>query len=59
MTIEEKIRVLAKAIMELADRSASEADYDGEQTVTTGVYLDFETSGHLREILKEPQNAGD
>lgn len=45
----EAIKILARAILELSEKSAREWDYDGEQSIATGVDLDLETA--LKEII--------
>ncbi len=40
MTTDEKIVLLAKAVLELANRSAEKNDsYDGETYISTGIWL--------------------
>ena len=44
------IQILAKGILQLAERSAFEFDYDGDQTVTTGVELDYLLERSLKRL---------
>lgn len=41
-TTDEKIAILAKAILELAELAARANDYDGETAVSNGVFLSLE-----------------
>lgn len=51
MTTDEKLATIAAAILELAKKSAREWDFDGEQSVATGIDLDLEAQ--LKEIVGE------
>jgi len=52
MTQDEKIILLAKAILGLAKMAATEEDYDGEQTIFTGVILPDNLEWKLLEIIE-------
>lgn len=55
MTIDEKLAILAEAIIELAEKATySETDSMGEHTYT-GISLSIDSYRGLREILKETQ----
>lgn len=58
MTTDEKLAVIARAILDLAARSAREWDYDGEQIVATGVQIDALLETALRQIAKETELSG-
>lgn len=47
LTTDEKLAVLAKAILEIANKVATEHDFDGEQSVTTGLILDLQREVEL------------
>ena len=47
------LQILAKAILELAEKAAHEWDYDGEQMLSTGVALDFEIQRELERIVRK------
>ena len=49
MTLEQKISVLASAILELSENAAVEWEYSSEQTVSTGVNLSMESD--LRKLI--------
>lgn len=49
--MEREIAILAKAILELAEKSATTWDYDGEQMIGTGVVLEYDTEQELKRII--------
>lgn len=49
--MEKQIAILAKAILELAEKSATTWDYDGEQMIGTGVVLEYDTEQELKRII--------
>ena len=58
MTLEQKIAVLASAILELSENAAVEWEYGSEQMVSTGVNLSMESD--LRKLIintEVPTNA--
>lgn len=57
MTIDEKLAVLAKAIKQVAAEAATEWDYGGEQTVSTGITLDLGIPDALDEIIRSGRDA--
>lgn len=52
MTTDEKIAVLAQAILDLAEKAARERGHDGQQIISTGVTLTNELEAKLREIAE-------
>lgn len=51
MTQDEKIALLARAVLELAAKAAREWDYDGESVVGTGIFLSEEAA--LKNISED------
>lgn len=46
-------QIIARAILELADKAAQVNHYNGEDSVVTGVTLDPETERALRRIAED------
>ena len=47
-------KILAKAILELAEKTTYSWDYNGEQCLSTGIILDCESE--LKEIAQRENN---
>ena len=54
MTTDEKLAVIAKAILDLAEKAARFNGWssEGQQEVATGIWLGLETEDALKEIAR-------
>lgn len=59
MGTDEKIAILARAILALAERSAHTWDYDGETMVGEGVQLPFDIEETLRALSDQVTRQGE
>lgn len=50
MTTDEKLEIIARAILELSEKGATIWVYDGEDCVGKGITLPYDILLHLREI---------